>query len=451
MHHDHAPGGGDADRVTRLKFMQIDEEAIRHLRDFWRIVEPELPAILDGFYRHVLATPALARLIGEQAPRLKKAQATHWYRLFNSGFDGAYVDGVRTIGLVHNRIGLEPRWYIGGYNFVLARLVSLAVRAHRWTPTKLTATLAALNSAVMLDMDFAISVYQEAMLSDREARQRDTEAAIRAFEDTVAPALEAVMTTAGDMQKTARGLTATAEQSSQQAAAVAAASEQASTNVQTVASASEELSSSIAEIGRQVAESARITGQAVQETQRTNEEIRTLAEAAQRIGDVVKLITDIAGQTNLLALNATIEAARAGEAGKGFAVVASEVKGLANQTAKATEEIASKIAEMQTVTGRSVEAVQAIGTTIGRINEIATTIASAVEEQAAATKEISRNVQQAAAGTSEVSSKIVQVNEAARKTGGAADDVLDASDRVSTETEKVRAEVKAFLGRVAAA
>src|SRR5581483_6402434 len=150
-------------------------------------------------------------------------------------------------------------------------------------------------------------------------------------------------------------------------------------------------------------------GEATQQATRTNEQIQGLAEAAQRIGDVVKLITDIAGQTNLLALNATIEAARAGDAGKGFAVVASEVKSLANQTAKATEEIAAKIAEMQTATQESVGAVQGISQTIGRINEIATTIASAVGEQGAATKEIARNVQQASAGTNEVSSNIAGV------------------------------------------
>jgi len=441
----------DGDRDVRLAFMRIDAQTTTTLREFWKIVEPALPNVLDGFYSLITGTPQLAKLIGDQTPRLKKAQGTHWHRLFNNGFGQDYVQSVRSIGLVHNRIGLEPRWYIGGYNFVLRELLDLAVRTYRWKPAKLTAVLQALTSAVNLDMDFAISVYQEAMLAERQQRQTKLDEAIRAFSVSMGKALETGSGTADRMQKTATGLTATAEETSRQATAVAAASEQASTNVQTVATAAEELASSIAEIGRQVGESTRITSQAVQETERTNSQIQGLADAAQRIGDVVKLINDIAGQTNLLALNATIEAARAGEAGKGFAVVASEVKSLANQTAKATEEISSKIAEMQAATHDSVAAVKAIGQTIGRVNEIATTIASAVEEQGAATKEIARNVQQAAAGTTEVSSTISGVNSAANDTGTAANAVLAASTELTRQSESLRHEVEAFFSQVRAA
>ena len=438
----------DGDRETRLHFMRIDAATLEHLREFWGVVEPALPAILDDFYRHVLATPKLAKLIGDQSVRLKGAQTTHWRRLFTSGFDQAYVDSVRSIGFAHNRIGLEPRWYIGGYNFVVSRLTALAVKRYRWSPAKLSAVLAATTSAVMLDMDFAISVYQEAMLHERQERQDKLAAAINDFNVASTEALGAVHKTAETMQRTAQGLSGTADKTSQQSAAVATAAEQASSNVQTVASAAEELSSSIAEIGRQVAESSRITSQAVEETTRTNEKIRGLAEAAQRIGDVVKLINDIAGQTNLLALNATIEAARAGEAGKGFAVVASEVKSLASQTAKATEEISAKIAEMQAATGQSVDAVKVIGTTISRINEIATTIASAVEEQGAATKEIARNVQQAASGTKDVSANITGVTTAAAETGTAATDMQSASQELAKRADHLGQQVDTFFKRV---
>ena len=226
------------------------------------------------------------------------------------------------------------------------------------------------------------------------------------------------------MHSSAEAMTSTAEEASRQSTAVAAASEQASTNVQTVAAASEELSASIVEISRQVAQSASIAGRAVDEAAATNKSVQGLAEAAQKIGDVVKLINDIAGQTNLLALNATIEAARAGEAGKGFAVVASEVKSLANQTAKATEDIASQVDAIQSATNTPSRRSRASAKTIGEINEIATTIASAVEEQGAATKEISRNVQQAAPGTNDVSSNIAGVTQAAGETGQSAGQVL---------------------------
>jgi methyl-accepting chemotaxis protein len=200
-----------------------------------------------------------------------------------------------------------------------------------------------------------------------------------------------------------------------------------------------------------VSESTKITGKAVNEATRTNGMVEGLSAAAQKIGDVVKLISDIASQTNLLALNATIEAARAGEAGKGFAVVASEVKSLANQTAKATEEIAAQVAAMQDATSDAVTAIQSIGGTIGSINEIATTIASAVEEQGAATQEIARNVQEAAQGTGQVSSSIVGVNQAASETGAASSLVLASADELGRQAESLRGDVDKFLADIRAA
>jgi methyl-accepting chemotaxis protein len=272
-----------------------------------------------------------------------------------------------------------------------------------------------------------------------------------AFESSVKGVVTTVSSTAAELQKTAQSMATTAEQTSLQSAAVATASEQASTSVQTVAAAAEELSASIAEIARQVAESAKIAGQAVTDAQHTNAQFEALAAAAQKIGDVVKLINDIAGQTNLLALNATIEAARAGDAGKGFAIVASEVKNLATQTAEATEDIAAQIKEIQGATGGAVQAIQAISQTIGRISEIATTIASAVEQQGAATKEIARNIQQASAGTAEVSSNIAGVTKAAAETGDAATRVLSATGNLAQQLGTLRAQVDAFVGKVMAA
>jgi uncharacterized protein YoxC len=381
------------DPQARLRFMQIDEACAAALRAAWKDIEPRLPPILDEFYAHVGAVPELAKLIGTQAPRLKQAQGTHWARLFAARFDEAYMQSVRNIGLVHNRIGLEPRWYIGAYAFVMRRLVRVAVERHRWSPARLTEIMAAVTTAVMLDMDLAISAYQEALLTDRMQRQKALEGSIAEFDGTAKQVVQTVSNAAETLQRMAHSMSATAEEAARQSTAVAAASEQASGNVSTVAAAAEELSSSIAEIGRQVAESTKISNQAAEDANRTNAKVQALAAAAQKIGDVVKLINDIAGQTNLLALNATIEAARAGEAGKGFAVVASEVKSLATQTAKATEDIAAQVKAIQAATGDSVQAIEGITGTIGRINEIATTIASAVEEQGAATQEIARNVQ----------------------------------------------------------
>jgi methyl-accepting chemotaxis protein len=308
----------------------------------------------------------------------------------------------------------------------------------------------------------AAQVFKENLIEGDRLREDQAEAKRRAeaekraamqqladeFEATVTSVVDAVSSASNELQATAQSLSSTAEETSRQSTAVAAASEQASANVHQVATAAEELSSSIAEIGRRVGDSARIADQAKGQASETNAQIQSLAEAAQRIGDVVKLITEIASQTNLLALNATIEASRAGEAGKGFAVVASEVKSLANQTAKATEDIKTKIAEMQAVTGASVTAVHTIAETIARIDQITTMIASAVEQQGAATMEIARNVQQASDGTAGVTSSISSVRQAASDSGAASSHVLTASSELARNAETLRGQVDAFVTKV---
>ncbi len=270
------------------------------------------------------------------------------------------------------------------------------------------------------------------------------------FETSIGDVVNGVAGASTEMEQTAQTMSSLAAQVAAQANAVAAASEQAAANVETVAAASEELSSSVSEIGRQVSESARVSRNAVEEAAQTDTIVRGLAEAAGRIGEVIKLINDIAAQTNLLALNATIEAARAGDAGKGFAVVAGEVKNLANQTARATDEIAQQINAVQTETGRAVAAIRNVSATIGRIDEISAAIASAVEEQAAATQEIARNVEEAARGTQEVSSNIAGVTQAAGETGSASASVLAAARKLSAESGTLHQSVGDFVAKVRA-
>lgn len=297
----------------------------------------------------------------------------------------------------------------------------------------------------------ALAAEQQTEREKKERRQQVMETLTRDFDRQASVVLEAVSKSIATMRMTASGMSAIAAENTSKASAVATGATETSANVQTVATATEELSASVSEIGRQVSQSAAIASRAVQEAQQTNAEIQGLAVAAQKIGDIVKLINDIASQTNLLALNATIEAARAGEAGKGFAVVAAEVKSLANQTSKATEDIAAQVSGIQEATQKSVQAIGGIGKTIADINQIATTIASAVEEQGAATQEIARNVQQAASGTQDVSENVVGVTKAAAETGDAAREVETAATDLSAQSQQLRERVDTFLSQVRAA
>lgn len=325
------------------------------------------------------------------------------------------------------------------------------------------------NSRVIVERDDEIGIalrnlqaLQAKLGFDREER-KDTEARVviqrkadmhklaGEFERAVGEIIETVASASTELEAAAGTLTQTAASTQQLAVVVAGSSEEASASVQSVAAATEEMASSIGEIGRQVENSARIAQEAVLQAEQTDVRIKKLTTAAARIGDVVELITSIAGQTNLLALNATIEAARAGDAGRGFAVVASEVKALAAQTAQATSEIGGQIAEIQSATAESVTAIREIGITIGNISQVTAAIAAAVEEQGTATNEISRNVQQAAEGTNQTAASIAEVNHGATETGSASSQVLSSAQSLSAESNRLKIEVDRFLATVRAA
>jgi methyl-accepting chemotaxis protein len=282
-------------------------------------------------------------------------------------------------------------------------------------------------------------------------RKREMQGLADAFEAAVGKIVVAVSAESTELEASASTLMHTAETTQQLTGSVAGASEQASSNVGSVASSTDQLAASVGEIGRQVQESTKIANDAVLQADKADARIGELSQAANRIGDVVKLITAIVEQANLLALNATIEAARAGEAGRGFAVVASEVKSLATQTAKATDEIGSHIAGMQTATHESVTAIKEISATIRRVSEIASAISAAVEQQGAATNEISRNVQEAAKGTTHVASNIAEVNKGAAETQSASAHVLSSAQVLAREGNRLKAEVDNFLATVRAA
>jgi methyl-accepting chemotaxis protein len=418
------------------------------------------------------------------APASFHNESRHIYKVLQDfmAWDQEYNQGNGLAAGAASRAVYTSTWWllIGGAPVAVGLAAAIALGLIRHISNPLSAMTAAMRRLADRDMTVtvpslgrgdeigsmagAVQVFKDNMveadrlMSEQEAdrlkrlkRSTRIDTLVSAFERQVGSTVSVLTSASTQMEATASSMTGKAAQTDRQATAVTQAAHDSSHGVQTVAAASEQLASSITEINRQVASSSTITGKAVGSVRRTDGTVQALAESAARIGDVVNLITSIANQTNLLALNATIEAARAGEAGKGFAVVASEVKSLAQQTARATNEIAAQIAQVQQATNDAVDAIREIGGLIEEVGAITTSIAAAVEQQGAATAEIARNVQQTAVSTQTVTANIAGVSRAANDTGTAAGQVLSAAGDLSRQAERLSAEVGSFITEVRSA
>ena len=445
-----------SDIADSLRLNRIDQSARDGIAREWKVIEPELPRILTKFYKHMTQWPALRVLFANEASiaRANKAQQGHWAKLFSGRFDQDYVDSVHRIAEVHNKIGLSPEPYVAGYLLVLEELHALVIQRymHSFRPAEsarlICNAIQAIDRAVLFDVQLVVATYLAE--GEKGFTKRLGELADQ-FDETITGFADKVSQSAVSLRTNSEGLLKAVDRTAEEASHAASGATESTANLQAVAAATEEMNASIAEISRQVTHTSNTASEAVEIVDKTDNIVRSLNEAADKIGQVVTLIQTIASQTNLLALNATIEAARAGEAGRGFAVVAGEVKALSAQTAQATNDIAQQVGHVQAVSKEVAASIKQIMTTVDGIREAATAISVAVEQQNAVTAEIGRSVSEAASGSGIVSDAVEGVRSVSGTTQEGARAVSQAATSLSDDAASLKAETANFIVKIRAA
>jgi methyl-accepting chemotaxis protein len=437
--------------ALRMASYGLDERVRRHLQEIWPAVEPQMPAVLDELMANAGRLPHVAAIYAKHDKEIRRIETEHFRSLLQGQFDIEYHDSCRWTVERTTEFGLEARGRMLAATLLFVHAARAIAARHRFSGPAVAERVTAVARAILFDIATCSTLALRAKEQAAEAQRLVVDEAIAEFGGTIGEVIAAINESSGSLSNVSAVMQQMADDTLGRMAQASAASAETAQSVSQTVTATDELSASIREIGEQTTHGLQMARAAVGDTERTQQTIRSLNEAAERIGSVVELISKIAAQTNLLALNATIEAARAGEMGKGFAVVAAEVKALANQTSRATGDISRQVAAIQLATKGAVDEIAAIAGKIHQLTEVTSTIAAAVEQQVSTTRDITASIQTAAGHTEHASNEIQSVEHSAQQGAKAVHEISGFIQRLSSRAQDLEAKVANFFTRVRAA